>query len=142
MSTKRPPISFPALEARGKRAILRDPEEIQAEQAELARRTGLPPEVIADADRSPAAEAEALTPEVIRQERMGLRVSPQHRRNFALTGKELTWLGRTAMEATRRSGRRISSDDVVRAAIQMAKEELLLNGEDSLLNDLLNEIPK
>ena len=67
MSTKRPPISFPALEARGKRAILRDPAEIQAEQDELARRTGLSPEAIADA----LAEGTDLppTPEIIAQER-------------------------------------------------------------------------
>jgi hypothetical protein len=123
VSTKRPPISFPALEARGKRAILRDPAEIQAEQDELARRTGLPPEVIA-------------------QERTGLRVAPQHHRSFVLTGRELTWLGRMAMEASRRLGRRISSDDIVRAAIQMAKEEYLMNGDESLLFELLSEIPK
>lgn len=140
MSTKRPPISFPALEARGKRAILRDPAEIQAEQDELARRTGLSPEAIADA----LAEGSdlPLTPEIIAQERLGLRVGPQHKRSFVLTGRELTWLGRIAMEASRRLGRRVSSDDIVRVAIQLAKEEYLTNGDQSLLFELLAEIPR
>jgi hypothetical protein len=140
VSTKRPPISFPALEARGKRAILRDPAEIQAEQEELARRTGLPPDVIADSLTDD--EGRLLTPDLIRQERAALRVGPQHTRTFVLTGKELTWLGRTAMDASRRLGRRITSDDVVRVAIQLAKEETMANGDDSLLFELLAEIPK
>jgi hypothetical protein len=140
VSTKRPPISFPALEARGKRAILRDPAEIQAEQEELARRTGLPPEMLADA--LPTDEGQMPTPDMIKKERAALRVGAQHTRSFVLTGKELTWLGRTAMEATRRLGRRISSDDLVRVAIQLAKEEYMVNGDDSLLFELLEEIPK
>ncbi|GAC1427974.1 MAG: hypothetical protein NVSMB65_01090 [Chloroflexota bacterium] len=141
MSTKRPPISFPALEARGKRAILRDPEEIRSEQEELARRTGLPPDVIADVQHEDGEE-QPLTVDTIRQERAALRVGPQHRRNFLLTGKELMWLGRTAMEASRRLGRRISSDDIVRVAIQLAKEEYLMNGDEAVLFELLEEIPK
>jgi hypothetical protein len=140
VSTKRPPISFPALEARGKRAILRNPEEIKAEQEELARRTGLPPEVVAGTAGDELAGPPA--PDIIAQERAGLRVGPQHRRSFLLTGKELMWLGRTAMEASRRMGRRISSDDIVRVAIELAKEEYLVNGDQSLLFELLEEIPR
>ena len=39
-------------------------------------------------------------------------------------------------------GRRISSDDIVRVAIELAKEEYLANGDQSLLFELLEEIPK
>src|SRR5690349_19295557 len=112
MATKRRPITFPELEARGRRSILRDPEEVQAEEALLeGHRAGMPAN---QQTSKPALTSATFTPSRSTYPKVTYRLSPD----------AVEAIDEAKRTLRRTYGTRVSLEEIAEAAIIAAVRDL------------------
>jgi hypothetical protein len=139
MARKRPPLSFPELEHRGRGAILRSAQEVQAEQELLQAREGKddapsPPETAevsaagAEARPDRAEDLEAIRKAVkqLGKEAAVYRFTPEEKK--ALRAIVYTYKSR---------GIRTSENEITRIAINFLVADYRENGQSSTLARVL-----
>jgi len=154
MAKKRPEFSFPELEHRGRNAILRSPEEVQAEEAMLEEtiEAVAPPATPPDSDRTGgkvarssvrartrAPKAVSTVPLVDRL-RQKLR-SKQHLSSytFRFRPEELEQLDQLVAELNQTRASKLSKNDLARLAVSWLLADYEERGQESLIAEVVNQ---
>ena len=121
---KRPPLSFPELEHRGAGAILRSAEEVQTEEAMLARQqTGMPSE----------NEPGSLAGEAATETRAPTSRTLYPKATYRLRPETLEAIDDAKRILRRQYGIKVSLEDIAEEAIMAAYTDLLDNQQTSML---------
>ena len=154
MAKKRPEFSFPELERRGRNAILRSPEEVQAEQAilEQASQPTLQPAAPSDPDRTHSSDARtsvrartrasktALAVPMVDRLRQKLR-SKQHLSSytFRFRPEELEQLDQLVSELNQTRASKLSKNDLARLAVSWLLADYEERGRESLIVEVARQ---
>lgn len=153
MAKKRPEFSFPELEHRGRNAILRSPEEVQAEQAMLEESSEPVPQPATsrEADRTPSRDARPtvrartrapkalVTVPMVDRLRQKLR-SKQHLSSytFRFRPEELEQLDQLVAELNRTRATKLSKNDLARLAVSWLLADYEERGQESLIAEVVS----
>jgi hypothetical protein len=154
MARKRPEFSFPELEHRGRNAILRSPEEVQAEEAlldeseQIPRQPALEPDVAKVQAEQPVAPTRARTraPKPASGPSLSDRLRHKLRRRqhlssytFRFQPDELEQLDQLVTELNQSRTTKLSKNDLARLAVSWLLADYEERGQDSLVVEVTNQ---
>jgi hypothetical protein len=136
MARKRPPLSFPELEHRGQRAILRSSDEVQAEEEQLAAEQG--DSTPAQPTRRPSKKVSAPTDQVgdLEAIRRAVKRLGKEAATYRFTVEEKKALSDIVYTYKDR-GIRTSENEITRIAINCLVDDYRANGNNSTLAQVL-----
>jgi hypothetical protein len=154
MAKKRPEFSFPELEHRGRNAILRSPEEVQAEQAMLDETSEAVPQPATsrEADRTSSKSAQTtvrartrapkavVAAPMVDRLRQKLR-SKQHLSSytFRFRPEELEQLDQLVAELNQTRASKLSKNDLARLAVSWLLADYEERGQKSLIAEVVSQ---
>lgn len=127
MANKRPPMTFPELESRGRRAILRTTEEVQAEEQLLETQEAGNPEI---------------QKSIFQESQQASKRADYTKVTYRLSPEAIDAIEQAKRELRRRHHVKATLEEIAEEAILAAYQDLLENQESSNLANKFSRKPE